>query len=155
MIRKLFFIFILSIMGVGIVSAQGHHRKDREKMMKELWEFKLKYLAQEMELQSDQQERFFALYNEMSAKRRECMSAAWKLERKVKRSKDATESDYEAAAEAMSKAKIEDAKIEKEYDEKFSEFLSQKQIYKMKTAENEFRKNMQEMRNKRGKDRHR
>lgn len=83
------------------------------------------------------------------------MSAAWKLERKVKRSKDATESDYEAAAEAMSKAKIEDAKIEKEYDEKFSEFLSQKQIYKMKTAENEFRKKMQEMRNKRGKDRHR
>ena len=50
----------------------------------------------------------------------------------------------------MNRAKAEDAAIEKSYDEKFSQFLSQKQIYKMKTAENEFRKKMQEMRNKKG-----
>lgn len=101
-----------------------------------------------MELTPEQQEKFVPLYNEMSEKRRQCMKAAWRLEKKVKNSPDATEADYEAAADAMNKAKAEDAAIEKTYDDKFSQFLSQKQIYKMKAAEMEFRKKLEEMRSK-------
>lgn len=141
---------IMAVCGFTAVCAQERGGKSREQMMKELWDFKLKFLAQEMELQDDQKDRFFELYGEMSSRRRDCMMEAWKLEKKVKKDKDASESDYEAAAEAMSKAKARDAEIEKEYDEKFSGFLSQKQIYKMKAAENEFRKKMQEMRGRRG-----
>lgn len=144
-------IIICLLCGLGSLFAQGHDGKDRAKMMKELREFKLKFLAQEMDLQEDQQERFFTLYNEMCDKRNACMRSARRLERKVKNSHDATEADYEAAAEAMNKARAEDAAIEKEYDEQFSQFLSQKQIYKMKAAENEFRKKMSEMRHKKGK----
>jgi len=151
MIKKILLILILSVCGITAVSAQGHGGKDHKKMMKELQEFKLKFLAQEMELKEDQQTRFFELYNEMSVKRRDCMRDAWRLERKVKRSSDATEKDYQAAADAMNKAKAEDVAIEKEYDDKFSQFLSPKQIYKMKAAEQEFRKKMSEMRQKKGK----
>ncbi len=150
MAKKLFLILILAVCCVGSVCAQERKGKNREQMMKELWDFRLKFLAQEMELQDDQKDRFFELYNEMCEKRRDCMREAWRLERKVKKSDQASESDYEAAAEAMNRAKAEDAAIEKSYDEKFSQFLSQKQIYKMKTAENEFRKKMQEMRKKKG-----
>lgn len=141
---------MMAVFGLTSVMAQKPGRGDRDKMMKELQEFKLKYLAQEMELEGDKQEKFFTLYNEMTEKRMKCMAEAWQLERKVKHSKDATEADYEAAAEAMNKAKAEDAALEKSYDDKFAEFLSQKQIYKMKAAENEFRKKMSEMRGKKG-----
>lgn len=142
---------LVAVAGVTAVSAQNSGKKDREKMMKELQEFKLKFLAQEMDLKEDQQAKFFELYNEMCEKRRECMSEAVKLERKVKKNKDASESDYQAAAEAMNKAKAEDLAIEKQYDEKFAKFLSPKQIYKLKAAEGEFRKKMTEMRHKKGK----
>lgn len=141
---------ILVVCGVAGMTAQRQDGKNRQQMMKELLEFKIKYVAQEIELQDDQMEPFAQLYKEMSIKRRDCMMEAWKLEKKVKRNDAATEADYEAAAEAMNKAKAEDAAIEKAYDDKFAEFLTPKQVYKMKVAENEFRKKMEEMRHKKG-----
>lgn len=120
--------------------------KDPEKMWKELQEFKLKFLAQEMELKDEQKDRFIELYNEMSEKRRDVMMRAWNVERKVKKNTAATEDDYRDASQAMQKARDEDSAIEKSYDEKFSQFLSSKQIYKMKDAEQKFRQKMNEMR---------
>lgn len=157
MTRKLL-LFLFLILGVSVsVCAQGpgpdHGKKDRDKMMKEVREFKIKYIAQEIELQDNQKEQFVALYNEMSDKRDGVMREAFKLERKVKRDSNATEADYKAAADAMNKARAEDAAIEKEYDEKFAKFLTSKQIYKMKSAEEEFRRKMEEMRhNKKKRD---
>lgn len=151
MIKKILLILLLSVCGVTAVCAQGRGGKDREQMMRELQEFKLKFLAQEMDLKEEQQPKFFELYNEMCVKRRDCMRDAMRLERKVRKSSDATEKDYQAAAEAMNKAKAEDVAIEKEYDDKFAQFLSPKQIYKMKAAEQEFRQKMSEMRQKKGK----
>ena len=80
------------------------------------------------------------------------MKKARSLKKKLKKNPDATEEDYQKVTDSMNKAKAEAASIEKEYDEKFAEFLSQKQIFKMKSAENEFRQKMEEMRhNKKGK----
>jgi hypothetical protein len=132
-------------------SAQNSDGKSREQMMKEIREFKLKFLAQEIDLKEDQKARFIELYSEMSDKRAECMKDALRMERSVKKNADATEADYQKATDAMTKAKAEDAAIEKAYDDKFAQFLSQKQIYKMKEAENEFRKKMSEMRHRNAK----
>lgn len=131
--------------------SQKHEGKQGEKMMKELREFKVKFIAQEIDLKEDQKARFVELYNEMSEKRVDAMRDAWKMERELKKKKDATEADYQAVTDAMTKAKAKDAEIEKSYDDKFAKILSQKQIFKMKEAENEFRKKMTEMRHKHGK----
>lgn len=131
--------------------AQKPNGKKGDNMMKELQEFKIKFIAQEIDLKDSQKAEFVELYNEMCAKRLEVMRDAWKMERDLKNNKDATEADYQAVTEAMTKAKAKDAEIEKSYDEKFAKILSQKQIYKMKEAEDEFRKKMAEMRHKHGK----
>lgn len=137
---------------VAAVCARDHDGKKHDKMFEEVQEFKMKYLAQEMELKDDQKEQFFKLYDEMCRKRFEAMKPAWTLEKNLKKKSSPSEEEYQKAAEAMSKAKEQSAAIEKEYTEKFSKFLSQKQIFKMKEAEEEFRKKMQEMRqNKKGK----
>lgn len=150
--KKIFLLMLIAICGFSTVCAQGHKGKDRRQMMKELTEFKMKYLAQEMDLEDDQKEKFSTLFYEMSEKRLACMREAWKLERKVRKSKDATEADYEAAAEAMNKAKAEDVSIEKEYDELFAKFLTPKQIFKMKAAEKAFNAKMREMKHKAKRD---
>ncbi len=148
MVKHLLLILLLIIGAATPAVAQKHDKHDRDKMMKELREYKIKFLAQEMDLEGEQKTRFAELYNEMQEKRQDCMREAWKMERNLKKNKDATEADYQAVTDAMSKAKAEDAAIEKAYDEKFSKFLTQKQIFKMKEAENEFRKKMSEMRHK-------
>ena len=132
--------------------AQKHNgKKGGDDMRRELREFKIKFIAQEIDLKEDQKSAFVDLYNEMSDKRNEVMRDAWKMERALKNNKDATEADYQAVTDAMTKAKAKDAEIEKSYDDRFAKILSQKQIFKMKEAEMEFRKKIDEMRQKRGK----
>lgn len=148
MVKHLLLIMFLVIGCLTPVCAQKEGKHDRDKMMKEIREYKIKFLAQEMELEGEQKASFAELYNEMSEKRKECMRDAMKMERALKKNKDASEAEYQAVTDAMTKAKAEDAAIEKQYDEKFSKFLTQKQIFKMKEAENEFRKKMSELRHK-------
>lgn len=146
MIRKLLLILAFIVSGLSCAIAQKHEGKKHDKMFEEIQEFKMKYLAQEMDLKDDQKEPFFKLYEEMSCKRFECMKPVWTLEKELKNKPSATEEEYQAAAEAKNKAKEKCAEIEKQYDGKFSEFLTKKQIFNMKSAEEEFHKKMQEMR---------
>lgn len=140
-------IFLLLIMAMTLGSyAKDHGGSKREKMFKEVQEFKMKYLAQEMNLTDDQKEKFFEVYSEMNKKREECFKEVRKLERKLRKENDLPESDYRQLTEARNKANIENAEIEREYDEKFSEFLSPKQIYLMKEGEKNFRQKIEEMR---------
>lgn len=115
-------------------------------MNKEVREFKLKFLAQEMELKEDQQKTFFDLYNQMMEEKFKIFSEVRKLESQVDSKKDATEADYQAVSNAITKAKSRDAEIEQRYDKKFSTFLTQKQLFKMKAAEEKFRNKMRQMR---------
>ena len=56
---------MMLILAAIIPAAAQQKGKDRETMRKEVHEFKLKYLAQEMDLKEDQQKKFFDLYNQM------------------------------------------------------------------------------------------
>lgn len=144
--KKILLMLLMIIGCLSTAAAQGHGgKKQHDNMFAEIQEFKMKFLAQEMELKDDQKEQFFQLYDEMSRKKWECMAPAWKLERAVKKNAAATELDYQEAAAAMTKAKEECSAIDRQYDEKFATFLTQKQIFKMNSAEDEFRKKMQEM----------
>ncbi len=82
------------IIGCSATSfAQKHDGKKGDNMMKELREFKVKFIAQEIDLKEDQKARFIELYNEMTDKRVEAMRDAWKMERELKKNKHATEAD--------------------------------------------------------------
>lgn len=139
---------LLLLLGIAGAAAQHRDGKTRQQMFKEIQEFKIRFIAQEIELQDDQKQRFTELYTEMSDKRHECMRSAWRMERKLKKMENPTEADYQAATEAISKAKAEDAQIEKTYSEKFAQILTPKQMFKMKEAEEKFRQKMEEMRRK-------
>lgn len=151
--KKILIFALLLISAVGIASAHDGDKKNHREMMKEITEFKIKFLAQEMELKGEQKEKFVDLYREMAAKRHEVMGNAFRAERKVKKMANASDADYKAAAETMAAAKAKDAELEKEYDAKFETFLTPKQMFRMKTAENDFRIKLEQMRAK-DKNRH-
>ena len=101
-----------------------------------------------MDLKEDQQKKFFDLYNQMCDEKIKVFRETRQLENRLAKTSDASESEYEAVTKAITAAKEKDAEIEKRYDEKFAQFLTPKQIFKMKEAEGKFRDKMREMRHK-------
>ena len=129
-------------------AAQRPERPD-PKMLKEIQEYKIKFLAQEMMLKDDQKEKFAELYQQMSNERQANLKHLHSLEKAL--DNNPSEADYKAITEAMANVKLKDARIEQIYDKKFAKFLSSKQIYKMKEAEEKFRRKMQDMHRQRNK----
>lgn len=148
--RRILMIFLVALMAMSVPAMAQNARKGKptEKMWKEMQEFKLKFLAQEMELKDDQQKKFVELYSQMSSEKRQLFNETRKLEKKLQDDKNASDSEYAAVSKALTEAKEKDAEIEKRYDDKFQTFLSAKQIFKMKAAEEKFRMKMHELRHK-------
>lgn len=153
--KKIILLIAVLISGISFSFAQDEEPGRRDKMFREVQEFKMKYLAQEMDLSDVQKKKFFELYEEMTKSRQECYKDAISLDRKLKSApEEAKEEEYEQVTEAFSKANSEWSVIENQYNEKFAEFLTPKQIYKMREAENNFRAKLDEMRHSRKKDHH-
>ena len=150
--KKIVLLMLLFISGSVMMFAHEDDSVKKEKMYREVLEFKMKYMAQEMQLSESQKEKFFDLYEEMSEEKRECYEGAIKLDRKIKHEKNANDQEYQKVTEAFNKANQKWAEEEKEYNEKFAEFLTPKQMYKMKEAEQSFRSKLDEMRHNRKKE---
>lgn len=145
--KKIIYMLIMTLLACILPGyAQDKPKKSRAEMHKEMVEFKTKYIAQEMELTDEQKEKFAPLYEQMDRERWQLFRETRALEKKLKNDKTATDADYEAAVKAVNEAKEKGAEIEKNYNEKFKKFLSAKQLYKMKEAEDAFNQRMMKMR---------
>ena len=128
--------------------AQQRGHRNKAAMRKEMREFKMKFLAQEMDLKDDQKDQFSEIYSEMMKERLKVFQEIKDQEYRLKNEKDISEKEYAEMSKSITAAKERDAALEKRYDEKFSKFLTSKQIFKMKEAENKWRDKMHEMRHK-------
>lgn len=141
---------LVLIAGTSVMDAQPKNRKrgGDHCWFKEMTEFKLKFLAQELELTEEQQKRFFPVYTEMMNAKHNVMHKARNAEKRLKGIANPTDEDYRMASEAMDEAKKEDETIEKRYDAKFKTILTPKQMYKLKEAERKFNERLRDMRHK-------
>lgn len=136
-------ISLLFIIPAALAQPQG---KDRKKMNEDILNFKIEFLAKEMQLSEKEKADFCPLYKEYNAKRREVTREARHAERELQKNKKATDADYKKLADLQRDAREKDTKVVAEYDDKFAKFLSSKQIYTMHQAEDKFMKKMEEMR---------
>lgn len=144
------FILFITLLAVTVSLASAQHKKgDRTAMRQEVHEYKLKYLAQEMELTPEQEKSFVEVYNQMWDEKSRLYKEKKENERKLKNAKNVSDAEYTAANKAMSDIKGREAAIDKKYEAQFAKFLSPKQIYKMREAEDKFRAKMREMRHQR------
>lgn len=144
--RKYLALAVLLMACIFGATAQRVVRPD-PKMWKEIQDYKINFLAQEMELQKDQEKRFKDLYTEMEGKKRAIFDEIRSIQESLDK-KDATEKEYEAATKKIDDLHAKDMALNKEYEKKFKSFLSARQIYKMKSGEDKFRQRMQQMRYK-------
>lgn len=117
--------------------------KQQNAWLKEVLDYKHKFLVEEMGLTKAQEEQFMPLYIEMEQEIMQANKEAREFEAKVSNSKEnVSELEYRKAAEALSEVKTQEAQIEATYFQKFSKFLSKKQLFLLKRAETKFSRNM-------------
>ncbi|MCH5214156.1 MAG: hypothetical protein J1E97_03110 [Muribaculaceae bacterium] len=143
--KKLFLLLIalaFAIPSFAQKSDRNHNRDDRKK---EMQEFKINYIADEIDLSGDLKEKFAEIYSQMEQERRAIFKSIKSAE-KITENANATEEDFEKAAAKISQSRAEMVNLEKKYDEKFATFLSQKQLFKLHQAEMKFMDKMRSMR---------
>lgn len=140
------FLVLLLLIIVGGASASAQKHGKGAPTHKEVREFRIKYVAQEIGLRDDQRKQFIELYTKMLDERRNAFKEVRAIEKEMKKVAEPTEAQYKALSEARTKSQDANAEITKRYDTLFSKFLSQKQIVKMKEAEDRFRERMIQMR---------
>lgn len=121
---------------------------DRDSRRQEMLEMKMNFIADEMQLNDAQKKQFFEVYAQMENERRAVFKKIKKAEKTIADNKDASEADYDRASREIAAARAEMTTIEQQYDDKFATFLTKKQIYLMKTAENKFLDKMKSARDK-------
>ncbi len=143
---KIFSLIALALLMFLPAAAQSNAKKSREDMRREFKEFKIKFIAQEIDVTAEQMKDFTELYSQMEDERGKIFGTAHKMGKSIKAKKNASDTEYQKLNNLINEAKEKDAQISKEFDSKFSKILTSRQIVKMKDAEECFRRKMHEMR---------
>lgn len=114
-------------------------------MIKELQDFKIKYLIQEMELPTDKQAEFSKIYTQYDRERNTLFHQLYLNSRATRKNTSPSDAEYLETAESMATAKAREGDLEQSYFRQFKTFLTPKQLYKMKCAEKKFDHKLKEM----------
>lgn len=140
--KKTYFLFTLVLLFFAMPAvsyAQDSDVQTRKKWFQEVRNYKYDFFTKEMELTKEQQNAFFPEYEAMEKAIFMVNKEAREMESKITNSKDAvSDTEYEAAALALTKIKQKEGEIEMEYFTKFEKILSKKQLFLLKRAENKF-----------------
>ncbi len=110
----------------------------REKFITEIRQYKHSYLAKELDLSREQQREFFPVYDEMEDRLMALNGETRELERKTLENENASDTELEAAAQAVFGQRLKEGQIEMSYYEKFSKILNNRQILRLKNTERKF-----------------
>lgn len=144
--------FFLSLICISLFSALSLFAQKNDNQhaqwIKEMKQAKLEFMAKELKLTNEQTPKFNEVYNIMQGELDKIRSETRRLEKSVENKNDATDLEYEKAAEAMFEYKIKEGTIEKRYFDKFKAILTPQQLLKFKKAEMKWLKELMKHRKK-------
>lgn len=126
----------LAIWSVLGLYAQGS--SDRELWMNEMAQYRRTFFTKELNLDREQQNKFFPLFDEMEEHTRKLEDESRVMVRRIAQAGDATDMEYEKAAESVYDIEVQKATLEREYLQKFKEILTPRQIFELKSVERKF-----------------
>lgn len=147
--KKLILIALMMVAAATAApSAEAQGKASREQWMTEMRQYKRNYLAKELELTKEQQNKFFPLYEAMEDECAALDEDTRQMERRISQAADASDLEYEKATEAMYETKVKQAEIERGYAAKFKEVLTPKQLFRLKDADRKFARTMMRQHNR-------
>jgi len=127
---------------------KGKGGPDRDKFYEQLRPYQHEFLTKELDLSRDQAREFFPIYDQMDSELQKVGNETRELERQVLKNKEATDTEIEAASQAVFSQKEKEGMIELEYYEKFKQILQPRQLLKLKSAERRFTQKLLRQHNK-------
>ena len=141
--RTLFILIMVAVTSIFLtVMAQDDKGKfDREAFMAK----RNAYITASAGLTADEAAAFIPIENEMQRKKFEIGRDCRKLARRSRSKEGLTEEEQQKLVDCTTETRLKEAKLEKEYHEKFKRILSVEKLYKYQEAEARFmREFMQE-----------
>lgn len=136
--KKIITILIMTLAINMVATAQNN----RTKFATDMYQAKHEMIIQELSLTPAQQKQFMPLYEQMEREIYQVNRNARTMAAEVEKKKNPTDQEYEAAASALSRTRIQEGEIETRYFEKFAKILSKKQLFLLKQAEGKFTREM-------------
>jgi Spy/CpxP family protein refolding chaperone len=137
------------IMLVLAITATALAQNGRTKFAADMYQAKHEMIIREVGLTQTQQKQFMPLYEQMEREIYQVNRNARALASEVEKKKNPSDRDYEAAASALSRTRVQEGEIESKYFEKFSKILSKKQLFQLKQTERKFTQEMLSKKRKR------
>lgn len=152
---SILFLIISLFAQLSTIDAQKKQSKEeRQQWFKEMREYKHNFLIKELDLDKEQHEAFFPIYDAMEDETFKLHHGTRKLQRELsKKEADVTDIEYEKAAEALFELKYKEAQIELKYFEQFKSVLTKKQLFLLKKAEDKYTRHLMKQHDKQKKNR--
>lgn len=130
---------VITALIVTMAAAAQDSNPDHKRWLKEMRQQKHEYIVKQLDLTQEQSSKFMPMYEAMENELNTLMKQTRKMERDVvKKGDEATDLEYEKAAEAIYEMKGKEGAIEMKYMKQFKTVLTPKQLFKLKNAENKF-----------------
>ncbi|MDD2436723.1 MAG: hypothetical protein PHG27_05755 [Massilibacteroides sp.] len=96
------------------------------------------FLIAEVELTPEEAAKFLPLYEEFQRKKFEAGNRCRRLSREIREKRKVRETDYAHVVDECVGVKLREAKLEKEYYDKFKKILPPRKVYRLTEAEYKF-----------------
>lgn len=118
------------------------NEKEREDRVEKL---KIAFITKELELTTDEAQKFWPVYNELESKLKEIRKSNRKLEKEIQENFDKiSDEDAKKKFEEILANEEKELTLRKEYQEKFSKVIGNKRTLKLLSLEREFKRELLE-----------
>lgn len=140
-LNKLSFLILSFVLISGFANAQpGDERVDKKEKIEQL---KIAFITKELELTTDEAEKFWPIYNEMSDKIHEKKKEERKLQKELKDGFDTlSEDEIKTKSGEILDNEIQQAEIKKDYHEKIAGVIGYKKATKLLSLEQQFKREL-------------
>ncbi len=138
-----YILFLFVFVGQAFVFCAVAQNNNEESRIERLKSQKVAFLTDRIGLSTEDAQKFWPVYNEMSAK----MDELWKgkmanIDKLYMSDKNLSVAEKEEAVDEYINFELKKAQVEIQYHEKFKEILTIDQVIKLYGAEHEFKKKM-------------
>lgn len=110
---------------------------DKGRMIEKMESMKVAYLSNQLDLNTEEAERFWPVYNEYNRKRMDLRKSLMLAKRDMRR-KELSEEESQKELEAQLSIQEDELMLRKEYYEKFGDILPAKKLARLEPAERQF-----------------
>lgn len=146
---------ILTLLVIPALLCQAQHhnptKAQADKWFDEMRAYKTDYIVNALQLSQDQREKFISIYNTMSAELDKIARETRQMERKVSKNNQASDLEYEKAADALFELRAREGAIDQKYYPQLKAILTKKQLFQLKAAERRFGRHLMKEREGKGK----